>query len=349
VAVVGLLAVPGAAEPAVGEPLATEPFQGTIRNAVATENVVVEGDAPSGPLPVPAGADRVVLEARWSAPSPSAQTVQVGLCRTPCPDEVPDRRAAASRSETVRLESPISGDRLTWVAHLGDGAAREVAVRGEAVFYGVPATAGPAPGGASTAWSPDGDRGPGVAGVLVALGLGVAVAGRRWWWPPAVGLYHRIGRDDALDHDTRAAVFEAIGDEPGIHVRALARELDLAHDPLNHHLAILVDHDLVTEERVDGRRCLFRSGAVDPELHAAVARVSRVRGLLAVVAERGDPKPSEIAEAWGRARSTVSYHLDRLTGVEVLERRPDARGPGARIRLTPRGQRVLRLLASDPG
>lgn len=63
----------------------------------------------------------------------------------------------------------------------------------------------------------------------------------------------------AIRNETTAAILNAIRDSPGIHQKALRKEVDLAASTVNWHISKLEDADLVVKER-DGRKVRYRPG-----------------------------------------------------------------------------------------
>ncbi|HEV8359761.1 MAG TPA: MarR family transcriptional regulator [Candidatus Thermoplasmatota archaeon] len=95
-----------------------------------------------------------------------------------------------------------------------------------------------------------------------------------------------------VEEDTRARMVARLREQPGLHLRALARELDMTPQNASYHLRQLLAEERVREARVGARRCFFAAGhgraaraAMADQLAAQGAQRERV--LLAVLAAPG--------------------------------------------------------------
>lgn len=171
-----------------------------------------------------------------------------------------------------------------------------------------------------------------------------------YFWPKlklfGLALYSRIGNDpeDVLESGTRRQIHELIGEEPGIHFNELRRRLATGRGVLDHHLDRLTAAGLIVEHEGDGYTCYFQAGSTEVEVRNVADRV-RARGARELVAKlRHAPGASvtELAQAAGVARSTASYHIDRLAEAGLVERKPD--GNAQAISLTDLGHRAVQRL-----
>lgn len=329
-------------------------FQDEIPAAAKQGSRLLQAGSPGGTIDAPSEADRVELDARWRSSTSTVEAVRLEACSPRCPDAHGDVTAVSDDEHRMRIQMPVEGGSVEWLAYLHEGEGARITVTGDAVFLAEGSSPRePERALASTPQASDasGDLERGEAVLAAAAGAAVAVVyllGDRFRWL-LVGLYHRIRREDLFDNETRRRIREALRERPGLHFRKLARRLDVAHDPLNHHLRILRDRQLVVEEQIQGRRCLFWTGQIDPRCRRALglAASSGARSLLEVL--RGSPglDTTQLGEEAGLAPSTVSYHLERLQKAGVVERERDGRH--VRARLTEVGRRALDLLDPDPG
>lgn len=325
-------------------------FQGEIPAGARERGHLTQVGSAGGVIEAPRDAERARLQAHWDAPGSTVEAVRLGACSVTCQHEgnVTD---VSNRTQRMLLDLPVENGSVEWLAYLHEGAGVQVTVTGEAVFYtdeptedaaleqgsAAPTTPGSSRGGS--------ERGLVAAASVAAAGLIYLLRDRlRWLW---LVLSHRIGRRDVLENDTRRRIRRVIQAQPGIHFRALASRLDLAHDPLNHHLRLLRDRDLVVEEHRGGRRCLFWAGQVSPDCRAALAAATCQGActLLAILRDSPGMGTSDLAKAAGLAPSTTSYHLQRLADAGAVERTREGRY--VRARLTDVGRRALEAFDPD--
>lgn len=151
---------------------------------------------------------------------------------------------------------------------------------------------------------------------------------------------------------TRQRVYELVDEHPGLHLREIARRLDLRASHAEYHLHQLGKAGLVKTEASDGYTRFFvaiepnreiPSGAVQPEDRPwlSLLRQERPLEIVAHLLQEGPSQMGEIADAMDIAKSTLSYHVDKLGEEDVVERVRE--GNQRYIRLTDR-ERVIRLL-----
>lgn len=179
----------------------------------------------------------------------------------------------------------------------------------------------------------------GAAGVLGLLAAAWVYRDRLWPW--LVGLYTRLTKREILEHEDRQAILALVEDRPGIHFRDIARRLDLGHGILDHHLRKLTEAGVLEEHATESHRCYFPTGRIPASEREALANVKAgsARRLMAALREHPGSSLSELAEAVGLARSTVSHHIARLEDVRVVDAHREGRAKA--LRLTDLGEEVL--------
>jgi len=127
-------------------------------------------------------------------------------------------------------------------------------------------------------------------------------------------------------NDTRERLLEHVREHPGRHASALGRELDLATGQLQYHLRRLRRADRVVADDWYGRTHYFPPGYDDQERERiALARRETARAVLVALLS-GERPAADLAEDVDVARSTLSYHVDRLREAGLVEQRRDERG-----------------------
>ena len=124
----------------------------------------------------------------------------------------------------------------------------------------------------------------------------------------------------------RRQIVEHVRGDPGVHFNALVRGLDMAPGQVQYHLKRLLDERLVAED------CYGRTHYYPPSFDAwerralALLRRETSADIVATLLESGETPATEIAERVGIARSTLSWHGERLADAGLVEERRDARG-----------------------
>lgn len=149
--------------------------------------------------------------------------------------------------------------------------------------------------------------GPASSQVVASLLVGLA----------AVGLYHKLSKDRALEHPARQRILSLLAEEPGLGTTDVADELDVAYRTARHHLEVLARFDLVVSAKRRDRWRWARPEDADrlaePEIPAMQER------LLALLEEEPGLHLSELARRLDAAKATVKHHLDRLDEREAVE------------------------------
>lgn len=143
--------------------------------------------------------------------------------------------------------------------------------------------------------------------------------------------------------ETRERLLAHVREHPGRHGNALGRELGLATGQLQYHLRRLRERGAVVADERHGRTHYFPPGYDEQERERlALARRETARAVL-VALRSGETPAADLAERLDIARSTLSYHVDRLTEAGLVdERRDDAR----RVHLSLADREATRSLLS---
>lgn len=143
--------------------------------------------------------------------------------------------------------------------------------------------------------------------------------------------------------DTRERLRRHVEAHPGVHFNALVRRLDLAPGQVQYHLKRLADRGDVVGNALYGRTHYFAPVYDERERRTlALARRETARDVLFYLLEHGETPAATLADGLGLARSTLSYHLDRLGDADLVDERRDDRG---RVHVSAaRPDETLRLL-----
>jgi len=143
--------------------------------------------------------------------------------------------------------------------------------------------------------------------------------------------------------ETRERLLAHVRDHPGRHASALGRELELATGQLQYHLRRLRRADRVVADDRYGRTHYFPPGYEEAERERiALARRETARAVL-VALLAGERPAADLAEELAVARSTLSYHVERLRDAGLVDERRDESG---RVHLSLAAPETTRSLLS---
>lgn len=148
--------------------------------------------------------------------------------------------------------------------------------------------------------------------------------------------------------ETRATIATAIERHPGVHFNGLVRHLDMAPGQVQYHLRRLHSDDSVVVEKLYGRTHYYPPGYDSWERRACgLLRRETAGDIVAYLLANGPTAPADIAADLDLARSTVSWHLDRLEEQDVVGKR--GADPNATHVVLERPTETVQLLrAVDP-
>lgn len=148
--------------------------------------------------------------------------------------------------------------------------------------------------------------------------------------------------------DTRSRVQGAIERHPGVHFRRLVRMLSITPGQVQYHIRRLRRDGSVIVEAMYGQTHYYPPGFEAWERRAmALIRRETSGDIVAYVLTNGSSRPSEIADDLDIARSTLSWHLDRLVAEHIVTK-TDEGAAGLKLTLT-RPMATARILREiDP-
>lgn len=143
--------------------------------------------------------------------------------------------------------------------------------------------------------------------------------------------------------EARERIDRAVSEAPGIHFNRLVQELDLAPGQVQYHVRKLCREDRVIDESLYGRTHYYPPEFDDWERSVlALARRETTRDVLLYLLTEGSARPNEVTDALDIARSTLSYHVDRMLEAGLVEK---CRDDDNRVTLVPtRPEDTLELL-----
>lgn len=145
---------------------------------------------------------------------------------------------------------------------------------------------------------------------------------------------------EALDHPVRARLLDHVKASPGATLRELAEALPVSRSTVRHHVRVLVQGDLLRDERLGRARIVYRPGARERARRAHLAR-HPVRARLLERLDEGPARLTALAEAAGTSPGNALHHLRRLREAGAAAAREDGRwqasGPVEEAEAAPAG------------
>lgn len=123
-------------------------------------------------------------------------------------------------------------------------------------------------------------------------------------------------------NETRERVSRCVHADPGVHFNELVRTLDVAPGQVQYHTRRLVRAGTLVKASLYGRTHYY-----PPEYDAwerrtiALLRRETAADVVACLMADGPMRPATVADQVGIARSTLSWHTDRLVDAGVVEKR----------------------------
>lgn len=136
-----------------------------------------------------------------------------------------------------------------------------------------------------------------------------------------LALYHRLRGRHVLESGARSRLHDALRDAPGASAAQLARAVGLHLSTALYHLRRLQKESLVVE---DGERWFLAGAAPAHERERLVAQREGA-ALLELVRRTPGATKTQLAQAAGLPRSTLSWQLARLERAGLVATRPEGR------------------------
>lgn len=126
----------------------------------------------------------------------------------------------------------------------------------------------------------------------------------------AVGLYHKLSKDRALEHPARQRILAMLEEQPGLGTTDVADRLDVCYRTARHHLEVLARFDLAVQAKHRGQVRWSRPEDADAIRDPGLPKTQR--RLVELLDEDPGLHLSEIARRLDVAKATAKHHLDQL-------------------------------------
>lgn len=126
--------------------------------------------------------------------------------------------------------------------------------------------------------------------------------------------------EDALDLESRRTIYEMIRSKPGTYLREMERELGMQVGMLSYHLRVLTEAGMIRAEQEGNHlRYFIAEGFILNDRKAlSYLRNRTTRAILIHTLDRGSVVFNELLGLLGISKSTLSYHLKRLSAVGLV-------------------------------
>jgi DNA-binding transcriptional ArsR family regulator len=136
--------------------------------------------------------------------------------------------------------------------------------------------------------------------------------------------YSRYDDSDPLEHEARELVYEIVNETPGSYLSEVSERAGLPLSTTRHHMKVLEREELVSGAKLRGKRRFYPAYAEGIELAAALNDESTA-SIIDALARLGAASVSDLADDLGRDPSTISHHLQRLEGDDIITREREGR------------------------
>lgn len=181
--------------------------------------------------------------------------------------------------------------------------------------------------------------------IEITVGLGLAGLGALLYF--GLGTRH-VTAENVLDHDGRAQIYETIQEDPGIHLRELARDQDMNITAAAWHLKKLEDVGLVRSRKTEGYKVFYDSSGGRATQNLGVARNAlkndNARTILATIVDDPGNHQRGIAEEIDLNHATVRWHLEKLVDADLIVKVPT--GYRTRYYISAQGLHAMQALGN---
>jgi len=134
-------------------------------------------------------------------------------------------------------------------------------------------------------------------------------------------IYSKIKKDRLLDHRTRQEIVDYLRENPGAYYSQIKKDLGLAHGVLTHHINMLEQQELLFSKQDRSYRRFYLDGMY----RKGPIVVGKQKEVLDVIRRIPGLSQSDIGRKLGMGRMIVSYHINALEDLSLVEKRSSGR------------------------
>jgi len=125
--------------------------------------------------------------------------------------------------------------------------------------------------------------------------------------------------NEALNLESRRKIYEVVKDHAGSHLREIQRVAGKSFGSVSYHLAYLLKHRLIREERDGNYVRYFPTNAdIGDEKLLSLLRQRSVRTILLFIVTHGGCNHKEISSSVNLSPSTTTWHLKKLLESNII-------------------------------
>jgi len=130
-----------------------------------------------------------------------------------------------------------------------------------------------------------------------------------------------LSLEDVFKNEKRKKIIERILHEPGIHHNELLRQCNLQKGQLQWHLEVLLEYGIIKKEKL-GQYVMFFPTFTDKtqekSLRRLIAKSKTTLEILDIIENNPGINASSIAKKLNITRSSVKYHIDKLSRKNII-------------------------------
>lgn len=127
----------------------------------------------------------------------------------------------------------------------------------------------------------------------------------------------------SIELEPRKKTYDAVAENPGIHLRELDRKIDVALGTIRYHLRVLEKRKLIISKKEGKYKRYYAKGEIDhsDKERLAFLRKELPRTVILFLMEYPGSSHKELSNALDVAPSTISYHLKKMKKANIVEKR----------------------------
>jgi len=124
---------------------------------------------------------------------------------------------------------------------------------------------------------------------------------------------------------------------PGSHLREIKRSLDMAMGTVQYHLGLLEKQGKIISERQNFRKSYFPVGlfAKNQRILLKIIKQDTAREILLFIVEQKNPTQQEIVNKIQISAASVTWHLDRLKKIDIINELRDGKFKRYYLKMNP--------------
>ena len=139
--------------------------------------------------------------------------------------------------------------------------------------------------------------------------------------------------EEVLELENRRRIYQLISKYPGMYLREMEKELDLAVGVLEYHLNYLVKKEMLSTEEEGNKIRYFVSGDISygDKTIIALLRQKVPRRIVVYLMLDPDINFKDVQEQFQISKSTLSFHMKKLTEAGVVTATKEGRTTSYRV------------------